>query len=56
MPNRLSQGTRAYIRRRKAEIRRESANPEAAIEALVRQYPRPTPKEATPRRPRAGTA
>jgi hypothetical protein len=30
-----------YLRRRKAQIRRESSNPEAAIDALMRQFPRP---------------
>ena len=42
MPNKLSRGTRIYIRRRKAEIRRESDNPLAALNALKRQFPQPT--------------
>ena len=46
MPNKLPRSTRIYLRRRKAELRRTSDNPEAAIDALMRQFPRPTPPSA----------
>jgi hypothetical protein len=36
---------RIYLRRRKAQIRRESGNPEPAIDALLRQFPLPTRAE-----------
>ena len=42
MAGERSRSLRLYIRRRKAEIRRESGNPEPAIEALLRQFPQPT--------------
>jgi hypothetical protein len=45
MSSRRSRGLRTYIRRRKAQIRRGSDNPEGAIEALMRQFPHPTRAE-----------
>src|SRR4051812_34317343 len=36
-----SRSLRTYLRGRKAQIRRESSNPEPAIDALMRQFPRP---------------
>ena len=53
MPNKLPRSTRIYLRRRKAEIRRTSDNPDAAIDALMRQYPRPTPTDDAAGRPAA---
>jgi hypothetical protein len=41
MAGERSRSLRTYIRRRKAEIRRESDNPGPAIDALLRQFPRP---------------
>ena len=49
-----SRSSAAYIRRQKAQIRRESNNPEAAIEALLRQFPRPTRATRTPTAPATG--
>lgn len=56
MPNKLPRSTRIYLRRRKAELRRTSDNPDAAIEALMRQYPRPTPSADAAGRAGAGAA
>ena len=56
MPNKLPKGTRIYLRRRKAELRRTSDNPDAAIDALMRQYPRPTPPDDAAGRPGAAGA
>jgi hypothetical protein len=52
MAGERSRSLRVYLRRRKAQIRREQGtNSEAAIEALLRQYPRPSDT-----RPRAAGA
>jgi len=56
MPNKLPRSTRIYLRRRKAEIRRTSDNPDAAIDALMRQYPQPTPAADGAGRPGVGGA
>ncbi|CAA9269639.1 MAG: hypothetical protein AVDCRST_MAG77-3127 [uncultured Chloroflexi bacterium] len=53
MAEKLARGTRIYIRRRKAEIRRTSDNPDAAIDALMRQYPRTPRAEAAGAKPDA---
>ena len=51
MGNNRSRSLRIWIRRQKAEIRRQAANPEAAIDALLRQYPQA--HRRPPRRPGA---
>jgi hypothetical protein len=48
--SRLSRSLRAYIRRRKAEIRRGPGDQEAAVVALVRQFPRPQRTEKAGKR------
>ncbi len=50
-----ARSVRIYIRRRKAQIRRESGNPEAAIDALMRQLPQPTRAEGAQRPTRRAT-
>jgi hypothetical protein len=44
-----SRSLRIWLRRQKAEIRRQAPNPEAAIDALLRQYPRPGAERRPPR-------